>query len=102
MNKSCPAEVPSITKIVIDISSPKVNDIVNDNDKVILTNEICPTEVPPISNLQDNLFPAKKLKTAIMNKNLVKNKKRCIIYLLKITEVLINKKSLTTQEHSSK
>jgi hypothetical protein len=37
-----------------------------------------------------------------MNKNLVKNKKRCIIYLLKTTEVLINKKSLTTQEYSSK
>jgi hypothetical protein len=67
-NKSCPTEVPSITKIIIYISSTKVNDIVNDNDKVILTNEICPTEVPPITNLQDNLFPGNKLKTAIINK----------------------------------
>ena len=48
-NKSCPTEVPSITKIIIDISSTKVNDIVNDNDKAILTNETCPTEVPPIT-----------------------------------------------------
>ena len=101
-NKSCPTEVPSITKIIIDISSTKVNDIVNDNDKAILTNETCPTEVPPITNLQDNLFPANKLKTAIINKNLVKNKKRCILDLLNTTEVLTNKISLTTQEHSSK
>lgn len=100
MNKSCPKEVPSISKIVIDISSTKVNDFVN--NKVTSTNEICRTEIHPITNIQDNLFPANKLKSAIINKNLVQNKKRCIIDLLNITEVLTNKKSLTTQEYNSK